>query len=635
MLLPKSVLGSPRALRYIALTGLFIVSVYYLLLKGSPSISRLSFTSVGGQSRPKHAGDGAIKNDKHPISRLMRDADETFQRMLSKQSYTLEAAAAMYRERRGRHPPPGFDVWWNFASQHKAVMVEDFFDQIYVDLDPFLGLPPAQLRKQANESEQVIEIKNGKAISTSDFFWTKIWFEMLQKIEQYLPDMHVAFNGMDEPRLVTPWEEIDKYMAEGSKARTLFDPKEAVRNFSKPTATWESEDLPITDAKYWERGAPFWEIARRGCPPDTKARTAPVMRDYDHDPVIEPSHAEPHLYQGFVSNYTLSTSICHQPDLQGLHGAFIEPVSIKSTRQLFPWFGGSKLNVNNDILVPPPMYWSDDERFTAKGQVPWAQKKDGAFWRGTASGGRVKETNWKGFHRHRFIAMNNGTTVESAEKAAPPHAQTSSNSTVEPQPVAAGFNFALPDKRYNLKSQQAGKMGEWIGQWANMAFTDINCFPKQEDGLCRYTDHAFKKVDGVPLSANFDYKFLPDIDGNSFSGRYLSFLRSRSLPVKATIFREWHDSRLVAWKHFVPVDSRFGDYHAVMEYFLGFGDNSGHDAEAEKIAFEGRDWAEKALRREDMLIYLLRLLLEYARVVDDSREKLGFVDDLLPIQSAL
>ena len=106
--------------------------------------------------------------------------------------------------------------------------------------------------------------------------------------------------------------------------------------------------------------------------------------------------------------------------------------------------------------------------------------------------------------------------------------------------------------------------------------------------------------------------------------RYLGFLRSTSLPIKATIFREWHDSRLVPWKHFVPMDSRFGDYYGIMDYFM----EGGHDAEAESIAMEGKRWAEAVLRREDMVLYVWRLLLEYARVTDDKRDRLAFVGDL-------
>lgn len=53
-----------------------------------------------------------------------------------------------------------------------------------------------------------------------------------------------------------------------------------------------------------------------------------------------------------------------------------------------------------------------------------------------------------------------------------------------------------------------------------------------------------------------------------------------------------------------------------------------HDAAARKIAEARRRWAAKVLRREDALLYMCRLLLEYARIVDGLRERPGWIDDL-------
>jgi len=207
--------------------------------------------------------------------------------------------------------------------------------------------------------------------------------------------------------------------------------------------------------------------------------------------------------------------------------------------------------------------------------------------------------------------MNNGTKISRVE-------------TGKEKPE----NFALADKQYNIQAQKAGKLGEWLDQWANIGFTDLSCTPPQ-NGRCNYTNHYFRQTKGLKMVEQFASKYTPDIDGNSFSGRYLGFLRSTSLPIKATVWREWHDSRLVAWKHFVPMDSRFVDYYGIMEYFLGYEGRNDHDSVAEKIATEGKAWAERVLRKEDMQVYVVRLLLEYARLLDDKRERLGWVDDVL------
>lgn len=345
------------------------------------------------------------------------------------------------------------------------------------------------------------------------------------------------------------------------------------------------------------------------------------MTDFTQTPMIQNNLAAAHMEHGYVKNYTLSTDFCHQPDLQGLNGIFVEPITVAATDDLFPLFGGSKLAVNNEILLPAPMYWNEEERFMGKNseQPDWSQKQNGVIWRGVATGGKNRENNWKAFQRHRFVAMNNGTKLSRAEEFA-----------------ELPNNFAMPPSSYHLQAQEEGRLGEWVDTWANVSFVDLMCETEQENKiLCNYTDPYFSVRKGVKLDDQFKYKYLPDIDGNSFSGRYLGFLRSTSLPIKATLWREWHDSRLVAWKHFVPMDNRFTDWYGIMEYFLGYegADGTkkveGHDKEAAKIALAGKEWADKVLRKEDMKIYVLRLLLEYARLSDDRRESMGWVEDLV------
>ena len=45
----------------------------------------------------------------------------------------------------------------------------------------------------------------------------------------------------------------------------------------------------------------------------------------------------------------------------------------------------------------------------------------------------------------------------------------------------------------------------------------------------------------------------------------------------------------------------------------------------EEIAEAGRKWAGRVLRKEDMEIFMFRLLLEWGRLTDDRRDEIGFV----------
>lgn len=567
-------------------------------------------------ARPEHppAKDESGGKGSHPIDQLINNAEQTFSELVAKESKTLEEAAQAYRQRRGRHPPPGFDEWFKFAQENDAVIVEDFFDQVYHDLAPFWGVPPDIIRKESWSFEMKIHVRDQVTNTTSDWFWTLIWKDMIDSIVHLLPDMDIALNAMDEPRLVVPWEDINSYMETASSTFGLPAPKDVKSVFQKLPRPGTGDKTTKIPAKHWEEEKPYWPIVRRGCPPDSRARTAAMQSNFDHQPTIESTNAQDHMYKGYVSNSSLATDLCHQPDLQGLEGIIINPISVASTKVLFPIFGGSKLGVNNEILLPAPIYWNEEERFTGGTNRggPWKKKGDKAVWRGVATGGQNMPENWRGFHRHRFMAMNNSTKLALVE---------SGKGRLE--------NFAMPEEEYHVSAHAEGRMSEWVSEWSDMGFIELMCASQTDDGTCWYTDLYFHPVEGLKMKEQFRYKYVPDIDGNSFSGRYLGFLRSTSLPIKATLFREWHDSRLVAWKHFVPMDSRFGDFYGIMEYFLGYKGQNGHDAAAEKMAMDGKAWAERVLRKEDMQIYVLRLLLEYARVLDDNREMLGWVDDAI------
>jgi hypothetical protein len=124
----------------------------------------------------------------------------------------------------------------------------------------------------------------------------------------------------------------------------------------------------------------------------------------------------------------------------------------------------------------------------------------------------------------------------------------------------------------------------------------------------------------VDFQEGWQHRHLVDLDGAAFSGRFLPFVRSGSLPYRASLFRTWWEERIHAWRHFVPLDVRLGDFWPAVNYF---GSTQGA-ADAEEIAEAGKEWAQKALRKEDMQVYMFRLLLEWGRVIDDNREDMGF-----------
>ena len=82
----------------------------------------------------------------HPLDDVIDEARKIHEDRISHGPTSLHGVVHAYRERRGRHPPPGFDKWYARALSTKSAMVESFFDQIYEDLEPFWGLEPASIR---------------------------------------------------------------------------------------------------------------------------------------------------------------------------------------------------------------------------------------------------------------------------------------------------------------------------------------------------------------------------------------------------------------------------------------------------------------------------------------------------------
>jgi hypothetical protein len=219
------------------------------------------------ESKPQAPLSGAGSSDRHPIDELIETADETFDKLMKKQSKTVEEATKEYRTRRGRHPPPGFDTWFNFAQKHNAVIVEDFFDQIYHDLEPFWALEPAYLRREAAAYEMFITVRDGYANCTSDWFWTTIWLDLIRTIDHMLPDMDIALNPMDEPRIITPYEDIANYVEKASKTKYLAKPEDVSPGFQKlPVKNMVEPQLKVKK-KTWYHSGKFSDITtatRRG-----------------------------------------------------------------------------------------------------------------------------------------------------------------------------------------------------------------------------------------------------------------------------------------------------------------------------------------------------------------------------------
>lgn len=633
---------------------------------GEASVSAASFDSEDGED---------VEFRIHPVDDLVTQADQDFEDLLGRRTKHADAAAKAYRERRDRHPPPAFDRWVAWAEEHNCVVIEDMFDQLYEDLEPFWGLEAKTIREQASSWPVVLTIRGGKVDRKSMIRvgipdWVGKWKQLLEEIpKDALPDVDLALNPDDEPHLFVPHDAMVKLMDMSAKTRHTNAPTKSNPIYDDYAIY---DPLPQGEATFTTFGdtptkTSIWDLARSACPGGSPARQFSQDEDFGQ-PALFPQSYAPHTYAGFIANWTAAKSACGNPHLANLHGYFIGAKESSNaqwrndsrstyqgdrllSRHLFPLFSTAKLQgINSDILIPAAVYLDDapslagEFAFLETDAVAWDQKQDKVIWRGGQSGGFNKAETWTRFHRHRFVSMLNATQVRMTESIL---------DAPKPEYVPGGspelpFNFPWPNKElYPLAAlQKTRDLGRWVGTWSSdSAFNRLLCWPIvsliwTKGRSCYYSGQFYKPVaKHLPMKNFFKYKYLPDLDGHSFSGRWRAYMRSGSLPIKATVWSEWHDSRLIPWRHFVPMDNTFVDFYTIMEYFVGYRpsdtarklgvkEKRGNDAVARAVAEQGKDWGHRVLRREDMLLYFWRVLLEYARICDDRRQQMGYVEDL-------
>jgi hypothetical protein len=543
------------------------------------------------------AHDGLTQHSvqvRHPLDDVITEAQEVHRARISEETTSMSAAVSAYKHRRGRHPPPGFDTWYTRALKNQAVIVESFFDPIYEDLEPFWGMEPDRIRNSLTDWEWTLRIRNGKVKNVpKGRFRSRVWGDMIQQIAVDLPDMDVAINPLDEPRVFVPWSNIDHLVKVASLQRKRMMSLPADQMLVRQAQPYAADRGQSTRHKWIKKGS-LWPHILETCEPSgTHAKSDQRITTHN-------------------VNWTTSKNICANRHWAEQHGSLTKPATMDINTVLVPLFSAAKLHGSNDILLPPPSYYTDDALFTGKGwfgdgktSIPWREKLQGLVWRGKATGGLLQDSTWRRSHRLRLVSMLNASDSAS-------HWNDDS--------------ISWPD--FEESQVDHSSLAKWLGSTANAGFTDTLCSSNPTSKACQGMSDSFHTVAPIMMRKQYRWKYLPDIDGNSLSGRFRAFLGSNSSPMKATIFKEWHDSRLMPWVHFIPLEITLRDLWYTMAYFLGFQRMQAHDSEGERIATEGRFWAEKVLRKEDMLLYVHRVLLEYARLCDDDRDRLGFTDDL-------
>jgi hypothetical protein len=521
--------------------------------------------------------------ESHPVAKLINDANDHFEKTRTRQSGNLAEAVKEYRRRYRMPPPPNFDKWFEFA-QAKGVQLIDEYDTIYNSLLPFWALPPKVIRERARETLGFdnamigLLIRNGEVAKVDGggdgYKWQReATVGMMKDFVQYLPDMDLVFNTHDEPRVIVPSEDLQRMV---SHAKDVAIP--AASSNPSPRNAWSLRPSEVNKGDRIEEvrttrfnrfaHQPTWTHSRISCPMDSPARS---LDEFPADNVTAYSYGE----LGFIYNTTAFSDICLSPSLRSTFGFFDRPNAFDIVHDLFPVFSQSKISSFQDILYPSPWYWIGKVPYDARKDYSWDQKADKMYWRGSTTGGFSRAGGWRRQHRQIFVKK-----INAPDKA----------------------EIYTKDEKGKWTTQEVSRKD--FGDLFDVKFTFIGqCDPDD----CAAQKAFFQVVKSAAAQDAWAYKYLLDIDGNAFSGRYYSFLLSNSLVYKLAVFREWHDEWLKPWVHYVPLSLKGDDYVESVRYFISEEDGK---IQGPRLAKQGKEWAQKVLRNEDLEAWFFRLLLE-------------------------
>jgi hypothetical protein len=336
-----------------------------------------------------------------------------------------------------------------------------------------------------------------------------------------------------------------------------------------PSSFERSESLNITN--YSKR--PVWDTLIKACPlQESKKADRPTVETFGL-PFVTDSHS--------------TQDLCSHPEYRESHGLLLSPTSFPLIEGLVPILSTGSLSTMGDILYPSPAYLESEFEYQEAKDIHWDYKHNNLYWAGSTTGGFAVNDNWQSFHRQRFVklAQNLGNG---------PHSYLRESKGVINLVKSSFLNSRLFD----------------------VAFTRIS---QCETRYCRDQRALFRTKSWADKDEALHSRLVFDIDGNGISGRYYKLLASRSAPLKKTLLREWHDERLMPWVHYIPVSQSMEELPEMVMYFT----SEAGQKRAREIAEQGRDWFSKAFRKEDLTIYMYRVLLELARLQDPERSARG------------
>ncbi|KAG1741650.1 hypothetical protein EDB19DRAFT_704884 [Suillus lakei] len=592
--------------------------------------------------RPIHTfrSDGLLQvtpGARHPILDLIEHAEKEWEAKLARASKSLPEAVLEYHRRYSRAPPPGFDRWWAYVQKNN-VQLPDEYDQINLDLAPFWGMLPVRLQEiqRAHEGhvhsytlakstpEGPFHVGNETLPPDEDarqrlLVGARQILELMKDVEKDLPLFRAVFGPHDNPNVFLTHEMRNKAVEAGQKGEPI--------------------DFQALDPPPFTRG---WLHA---CPLNSPARTPP--------PSPPPHTPKP---KTFIHDHLLAMDPCSHPSHLNQHGEFLSHGPGPSAHPFpIPQFSYCSSPLHSDIRVPIMLSWVDDVEGVVNGGFvgdgedgngEWdGKEEERLLWRGMNTGiHHGPQRPWKDAQRGRLMDL-----VSSSPSGSNSRSRSATSHSVDVL-LMDPSNFGDGVKTQAVKRSVV-----------NPALMDIAFAGKPsqcEEVVCKELEERWEWRRRMGIKEAGRYKYVLDVDGNGWSSRFKRLMTSNTVVFKSTVYPEWcvppsffsvrcdltfpspshpippnsteskiprFTHRLAPWVHYIPIQLDYSDLYDALLFFRGdLSGNGAHEDLAKKIARRAREWSLTFWRKEDMVAYLFRLFLEYARVMDEDRDLLNF-----------
>jgi Glycosyl transferase family 90 len=254
------------------------------------------------------------------------------------------------------------------------------------------------------------------------------------------------------------------------------------------------------------------------------------------------------------------------PSAAAHHGFFLKPENFPVIHQMVPVFSQSKPDCFNDILMPMLYHMQP----AVVDEMPFSEKKDTLFWRGSNAGGHYSTTDeWINFPRNKLL------------------------------------DFEYEYRKKNAEIEKSNGSDEKTIN-VDIAFVKIiQCDPE----MCEFIESRYGTKPHAQLNETLAHKYLLVVDGNTWPSKLQVYLQSKSVVLYNGIFTDWYSWMLKPWVHYIPFSIDASDLGAKIEWIQK------NPKLAENIGANARKLMARVSRLEQMKCYTCLLFLEYERLV--------------------